>query len=98
MSEKYLKYIGKEKGVIPGVPARDAEAVCAFVRQERVEVPIVALSGQAFPTGALNDRFLYGVVDGRGTVLLARLAMEAHDFFADSLGDAAYQATGTSPH
>ena len=23
MSEKYLKYIGKEKGVIPGVPARD---------------------------------------------------------------------------
>jgi hypothetical protein len=80
------------------VPARDAEAVCAFARQERIDLPIVPLSGKTFPAGALHDRFLYGVVDAQGTILLARLAMEAHDFFADSSGDAAYRATGTSPH
>jgi len=79
------------------IPSRDAEAVCAFARQERLHVPIVAVSGHAFPAGALDDRFLYGVVDAQRTVLLARLATEAHDFFADSLGDAAHTATGTSP-
>jgi hypothetical protein len=78
------------------VPARDAEAVCAFARQERIGAPIVAVPGRAFPAATLDDRFLFGVVDSQGTVRGARLAMEAHDFFADSLGD--HPATGRSPH
>jgi len=78
------------------VPARDAEAVCAFARQERIEAPIIAVPGRAFPAAALDDRFLYGVVDARGAVLRARLAMEAQDFFANALGD--HPATGRSPH
>lgn len=79
---------GAELAVV--VPARDAEAVCAFARQERFEASIVTLPDRVFPTGALGDRFLYGEVDDRGSVTRARLAADAEEFFARP-------ATGASP-
>ena len=72
------------------VPARDAEAVCAFARQEHVGASVVTLPDRVFPTGALGDRFLYGELDDRGAVARARLAADAEEFFARP-------ATGASP-
>lgn len=72
------------------VPARDAEAVCAFARQEHFGAPIVTLPDRVFPTGPLGDRFLYGELDDRGAVTRARLAADAEEFFARP-------ATGASP-
>jgi len=80
------------------IPSRDAEAVCTFARQERLAIPIVAVSGPAFPAGALDDRFLYGEVDVRGAVTRAQLAEDAEEFFAHANGDVARPATGASPH
>lgn len=79
---------GAELAVV--VPARDAEAVCAFARQEQVGTSVVTLPDRVFPTGALGDRFLYGELDDRGVVTRARLAADAEEFFARP-------ATGASP-
>jgi hypothetical protein len=79
------------------VPARDAEAVCAFARQEHVGVSILALPDAAFPTGDVGERFLYGEVDRRGAVTRARFAADAEEFFAQR-GDGARPATGAAPH
>ena len=79
---------GAELAVV--VPARDAEAVCAFARQEHFGAPIVTLPDRVFPTGALGDRFLYGELDERGAVTRARFAADAEEFFARP-------ATGASP-
>ena len=78
------------------VPARDAEAVCAFARQEHVGVSILALPDRAFPAGEVGERFLYGEVDGRGAVIRARFAADAEEFFAKT-GDGARPATGAAP-
>lgn len=86
---------GAELAVV--VPARDAEAVCAFARQEQVGASILALPDRAFPTGAVGERFLYGEVDGRGAVTRARFAADAEEFFAHAVGDVARPATGASP-
>ncbi|HJR36650.1 MAG TPA: hypothetical protein VJ817_16960 [Gemmatimonadales bacterium] len=85
---------GEELAVV--VPARDAEAVCAFARQEQVGASILALPDRAFPTGAVGERFLYGEVDGRGAVTQARFAADAEEFFAQT-GDGARPATGAAP-
>lgn len=79
---------GAELAVV--VPERDAEAVCAFARQEQVGASIVTLPDRVFPTGVLGDRFLYGELDDRGAVIRARLAADAEEFFARP-------ATGASP-
>lgn len=79
------------------VPARDAEAVCAFARQEHVGVSVLALPDRAFPTGDVGERFLYGELDGRGAVTRARFAADAEEFFAHAVGDVARPATGASP-
>lgn len=86
---------GGELAVV--VPARDAEAVCAFARQEHVGAAIVALPDRAFPTEAVGERFLYGEVDRTGAVTRARFAADAEEFFAHAGGDVARPATGTSP-
>jgi hypothetical protein len=86
---------GEQLAVV--VPARDAEAVCAFARQEHVGASILALPDRAFPTGQVGERFLYGEVDRRGAVTWARFAADADEFFAKT-SDGAPPATGTSPH
>ena len=85
---------GEELAVV--VPARDAEAVCAFARQEYVRASILALPDRAFPTGAVGERFLYGEVDGRGAVTRARFAADAEELFRET-GDGARPATGAAP-
>ena len=87
---------GAELAVV--VPARDAEAVCAFARQEQVGVSILAVRNGAFPAGEVGERFLYGEVDRTGAVTRARFAADAEEFFAKTWGDVARPATGTSPH
>ena len=85
---------GEELAVV--VPARDAEAVCAFARQEHVEASVLALPDRAFPTGEVGERFLYGEVDGRGSVTRARFAADAEELFG-ATGDGARPATGAAP-
>lgn len=85
---------GEELAVV--VPARDAEAVCAFARQEQVGASILALPDRAFPTGEVGERFLYGEVDGWGSVTRARFAADAEELFAET-GDGARPATGAAP-
>jgi hypothetical protein len=83
---------GQELAVV--VPARDAEAVCAFARQEQVGASILVLPDRAFPTGQVGERFLYGEVDGRGAVTRARFAADAEEFFAQT--GSARPATGAA--
>lgn len=85
---------GEELTVV--VPARDAEAVCAFARQEQVGASIRALPDRAFPTGEVGERFLYGEIDGRGSVTRARFAADAEELFR-ATGDGARPATGAAP-
>ncbi len=79
------------------VPSKDAAEVCSFARLERIEAPIFAISDQSFPARELRDKFLYGIVNKRGEITLAMLATDAHEIVADSSGDVAHTATGTSP-
>src|SRR5687768_2901788 len=85
---------GAELAVV--VPARDAEAVCAFARQEHVGASILTLPDRAFPTGEVGERFLYGELDGRGGVTRARFAADAEELFRET-GDGARPATGAAP-
>ena len=84
---------GEELAVV--VPARDAEAVCAFARQEHVGGPILALPDRAFPIEEVGERFLYGEVDGRGAVTRAWSAADAEELFSLT-GDGARPATGAA--
>jgi hypothetical protein len=86
---------GEELAIV--VPARDAEAVCAFARQEHLASSILTVPDRAFPAGAVGERFLYGEVDGRGAVTRARFAADAEEFFAQTGRDVARPATGAAP-
>ena len=79
------------------VPARDAEAVCVFARQERLGSSVLTVPDGACPTDELGDRFLYGELDVRGTVTRARFAADAEEFFAPTESDVARPATGAAP-
>ncbi|HSE53566.1 MAG TPA: hypothetical protein VLB00_15355 [Gemmatimonadales bacterium] len=83
-------------GLAVVVPARDAEAVCAFARQEHVGASVLALPDRVFPTGEVGERFLYGEVDRRGAVTRARFAADAEELFRET-GDGARPATGAAP-
>jgi len=86
---------GEELAIV--VPARDAEAVCAFARQEHLESSILTVPDRVFPTEDLGDRFLYGELDGRGAITRARLAADAEEFFAQTWEHGARPATGAAP-
>ncbi len=79
------------------VPSKDAEEMCSFARLERIDAPIFAISDRSFPTREMGDKFLYGILNERGEITLAMLATDAHEIVADSSGDVAHTATGTSP-
>ena len=87
---------GAELAVV--VPARDADAVCAFARQEHLGSSVLTVPDRTFPTDDLGDRFLYGELDGLGAVTRARFAADAEEFFAQAGRDVARPAAGTSPH
>jgi len=91
------RLVSEGAGLALLVPSKDAEEICTFARRERIEAPIFTIPDRSFPIRAMHDKFLYGMVNERGEVIVARFATDAYDILADSGGGVAHRATGAAP-
>ena len=97
MGRLLRRLVSEGAGLALLVPSRDGEEMCAFARLERIEAPVFTIPDGSFPMAAMHDKFLYGMVNERGEVVVARFATDATDFLADSAAGVSHGATGAAP-